>query len=451
MNDLVRLTARQAVDLLRKRQVSPLELLDAAEERIKETEPRLNALPTLCLDRARAAARRLMDRWPREDETPPGFLHGLPLAVKDITEVAGVRTTFGSPIFAQHIPARSDHSVEVLEERGGVVTAKSNTPEFGAGANTFNEVFGATRNPWHTDKNCGGSSGGSAVALAAGQVWLATGTDLGGSLRIPAAYCSVVGFRPSPGRVPQGPVPMPFDVLHIKGPMGRTVGDVAMMLDAWAGAHWGDPLSLPRPERSFVEAVDRPGPLGRVAYSADLGLTPVDAEVREICAGAARRFAELGATVEEAAPDLGDAEPIFQTLRSAWYGLRMEDHYRERRHMLKPELIWQVEAGLKLSAREVIAAELARGRLFRRTAEFFRRHDLLLTPAVVVPPFDLTIRYLEELDGFKYQSYVSWLVLTFAITLCSCPAISVPCGFTKSGLPVGGRLGFEPYQFASWG
>ncbi|RMF93735.1 MAG: amidase [Nitrospinota bacterium] len=438
MNELIRLTAVEAVDLLARRVVSPLELIEAAVERITAVEPQINALPTLCVDRARAHARKLMEK------KEGGMLHGLPIAVKDLKEVAGVRTTYGSPIFADYIPSRSDLMVEILEQRGAVVLAKSNTPEFGAGANTFNEVFGQTRNPWDTRCTCGGSSGGSAAALAAGEVWLATGSDLGGSLRIPASYCGVVGLRPSPGRVPHGPSPLPFSTLAVAGPMGRTVGDVALMLDAMVGEYASDPLSLPAPPTPFLEAVKHPHPPRRVAYSADLGLAPVDQEVAEICAGAVRTFSDLGAEVVEACPDLHDAGEIFQVLRAALFAATKAELLATHRDLLKPEVIWNIDQVLKLTAEEIGRAERARGELYQRTVTFFATHDLLVSPTVIAPPFDVNIRYLTQVAGVEFETYIDWLVLTFAITLTACPALSLPCGFTRDGLPVGLQLVAPP-------
>ena len=435
MNELVRLTARQAVDLLRRRSVSPKEMIDAALERIDETDGILNALPTLCADRARGHAVKLTDT--SISDPPPGYLYGLSIAIKDLKDVAGVRSTRGSPIFADHIPEESDLLVTILESKGGIVLAKSNTPEFGAGANTFNEVFGKTRNPWNTATTCGGSSGGSATALAAGQVWLASGSDLGGSLRIPASFCSVVGLRPTPGRVAHGPKPTPFATLSVEGPMGRTVGDVALMLDAQAGAYRSDPLSIPAPGTSFVECVDSPTPPRRVAYSSDLGLAPVNSEVAAICERAMSNFSDIGAVVELAAPDLGDAEWVFQTLRGAQYAGGMSDLLREHRPLLKDEIIWNIEHGMGLSVEEIGRAEVERGGIINHTAEFFKEYDVLVCPTVVSPPFDVDIRYLTEIDGHTFPTYVSWLILTFALTLTGCPVISVPCGFTSSGLPVG--------------
>ena len=435
MNELCRLTARQAVDLLKDKKVSPLELIDAALERIQETDDAVNALPTLCPERARSHAEKLMANAPTDP--PAGYLHGLPVAVKDLKDVAGVRSTKGSPIFADHIPERSDYFVENIEAKGGIVLAKSNTPEFGAGGNTFNEVFGKTRNPWDLSRTCGGSSGGSAVALATGQLWLATGSDLGGSLRLPASYCSVVGLRPTAGRVASGPKVLPFASLSVEGPMARTVADVALFLDNQAGRHAGDPLSIPAPETPYVQAVDRPVPPRRVAFSPDLGIAPVDAEVREICAAAARLFDSTGASVEEDCIDLSGAEETFQTLRAVQFVASYSDLLEHHREHLKPEVIWNIEKGYEVTAREIAEAELARGALFHRTAEFFRTYDLLVCPAASVPPFDVDVRYVTEINGVQLDNYISWALITFAITLTGCPAISVPCGFTRSGLPVG--------------
>ena len=436
MEDLIRLTARRAVELLKKGEVSPLELIDAAEARIARVDGRVNALPTLCLERARERAKAMMAE--KRTERPPWHLHGLPVAIKDLEEVAGVRTTFGSPIFTDHVPDSSDLCVRTLEENGALVMAKSNTPEFGAGANTFNEVFGQTLNPWNTDLTCGGSSGGAAVALATGQAWLAQGSDMGGSLRIPASFCSVVGFRCSPGRVARGPQKTLYPTLSVSGPMGRNVADTALMLDAMVGFHPLDPLSLPRPRQLFIKAAEQPRKPSRVAFSPDLGLgVPVDKEVVRLCAKAAEEFQRLGAAVEETAPDLSPADEIFQTLRADAFVSGLEEHWENKRDLLKPEVVWNIEAGLKLTAREVCRAEKGRAELYGRVVSFFREYDLLLCPTVVCPPFDVNLRYLSELEGKAFETYISWLILTYALTITACPAISVPCGFTAQGLPVG--------------
>ncbi|MSP52129.1 MAG: amidase [Alphaproteobacteria bacterium] len=434
MTDLYRLTAREAVALLRNRQVSPLELIDAALERIAVVEPQVNALPIICADRARERAKTLMGNLP--DDPPPHYLFGLPVAIKDMNDVAGVRTTYGSRLYADNVAKRSDYMVEALEASGAVVLAKSNTPEFAAGANTFNDLFGATLNPWDCRMTCGGSSGGAAVALATGEIWLAHGSDHGGSLRIPASFCGVVGLRPASGRVPRAPGALPFSPMSVQGPMARTVADLSLMLDAQLAEVPGDPLSLPRPLTSFLDAAEQPTMPRRVAYSADLGIGPIDPEVRDIVDRAAAVFADLGATVEHACPDLTDAENIFGVLRAQVFAAT-RSQLLDRRAMVKPEVIWNIEEGLALTGADVAGAERAHAQIFHRTAAFFETHDLLLSAAVLAPPFPVGMRYLEELNGHRFPTYFSWLVLSFAITLTHCPAISVPCGMTASGLPVG--------------
>ena len=432
-SDAWRLTAVDAVDLLRRGEISPLELIDAAAARIAATDGAINALPTLCLDRARDHAGRLMEKPVAER----GLLGGLPIAVKDLNAVAGVRCTQGSPIFADTIPDRSDIMVETLERQGAIVIGKSNTPEFGAGASTFNEVFGKTRNPWNVEKSVAGSSGGAAACVAAGQAWLATGSDLGGSLRTPASFNSVVGLRPSPGRVACGPTTLPFNPLMVEGPIARNAADCALFLDAMAGWHPEDPLSLVAPATAFREAVREARPPRRVGYSSDLGIVPVDGEVKRICAEAAEHFAAMGAEVDDACPDFSDAIESFQTLRAAAFAAGMAPLLRDHRDKLKPEVIWNIEKGMALTADEIGRAERAQAKLYASVVAFFTDHDFLLCPAAIVPPFDVDIRYVEEVDGVRFDNYVHWISITFAISLTSCPALSAPAGFTESGLPVG--------------
>jgi len=425
--------------MLRRRQVSPLELVRAALERIEAIDGSLNAVPTRCADRALAHARRLESAAP-----PPGrehaWLGGLPIVVKDLNDVEGVRTTYGSPLFADHVPDASDAVVETLEANGGVVIGKSNAPEFGHGANTFNEVFGATRNPWNTAMTCGGSSGGSAVAVATGQAWLATGSDLGCSLRTPAAFCAVVGLRPSPGRVARSRVRLPFDNLWVQGPMARNVGDAALMLDAMSGAHPADPISIPAPDTPFLETVGGAAPR-RVGYSPDLlGLTPVAREVAEVCAAAVARFAEIGAAVEERCPDLRDARDIFRVLRANQFVGDLAPIVDANRGRVRKDVVWNMDLGRKTTVEALADAERRRGELYRRAAAFFDEFDLLVTPAAVVAPFDVEIRALDQVEGAKFDNYYEWYAIAYAITLTSLPAIALPCGFTRSGLPVALQL-----------
>jgi amidase len=435
--ELWRLSAREAVARLKRKELTPLELIDAAAARIERVEPQVNALPILCLERARAQARRLLEKG-HPAEPGPGYLYGLPVVVKDTLAVAGVRHTEGSPIYADRVAAASDVAVQTLEANGAIPLAKSNIPEFAAGINTFNEVFGATRNPFREDRTVGGSSGGSAAALLTGEAWLATGSDLGGSLRVPAAFCNVVGLRPSPGRVAHGPAQLPFEGLSVDGPMGRDVLDCALLLDAMAGQHPRDPLSLPAPARHFFAAAAELRAPRRIAFSPDLGgITPVARELREIYARAARAFEPLGARVEEASPDLHDADEIFQVLRAAQFATTKAALLRDKRDLLKPELVWNIERGLRLTSEEVGRAALARGALYQRMVDFFERYDLLLCPATAMAPYPWRQRYVTEVDGVPFDNYIAPARVCYAITLTACPALSLPCGFTAEGLPVG--------------
>lgn len=440
MTELIGQSASTVVAMLKCGEITPLDCLDALEARIASVDPAVNALPTLCFDRARAAARRLLDR-PVEKR---GVLAGLPVPIKDLTDVEGVRTTQGSPIFADNVPTRSDLLVEHLERAGGIVYAKSNTPEFGAGGNTFNPVFGKTLNPWDTTRSSAGSSGGAAVALATGMAWVAHGSDLGGSLRNPASFCGTVGLRPSPGRVAKTPGAIPDDTLNVEGPMARTVADLALLLDAMAGEEARDPISLPKPVVSFSEAIREPKRLRKVAFSADLGLTPVDPEVAEICRAAAMRFVDLGVPVEDAHPDLSGGHETFQVLRAAWFAANHAEKLRMKRDLLKPDVVWNIEKGLKLSIEQVIAAEARRGALIRNAHAFFDDYDLLMTPATIVAAYPSTERTVTHCAGVEFESYVDWLAIAYAITLTGSPALSLPCGFTREGLPVGLQIVARP-------
>ncbi len=435
-SDLYRLDACEAARMLKACEVSPSEMVEAAAARIEAVEPHINALPTTCIERALDHARRI-----EKGQAPKGRLGGLPIAIKDLNPVAGVRTTYGSPIYTDHIPETSDVLVEKAEADGGIVIAKSNTPEFGAGASTFNEVHGKTCNPWNTSRSVAGSSGGSGAALAAGEVWLAQGSDLGGSLRIPGSFNGVVGLRPSPGRVARG-MRGPyggsiFDTLAVDGPMARTVADCALFLDTLSGVHDEDPLSLPLPATSFHAAARLSQAPRRVGFSRDLGIVPVDREVADICEAAVKRWAQEGVEVEEAKPDFSESIRSFQTLRAAFFAACHADHLENHRDRLKPEVIWNIEKGLAIDAAEIGRAEVARSRLVASVARFFERFDLLLCPTVLVPPFDVDVRYVEEVEGQRFDNYVHWLALTFAITLTGCPALSLPVGLTADGLPVG--------------
>lgn len=431
--ELVRATACDIVERLRKNEITPHDLLDALEARIRKVDSGVNALPILCFDRARDHADKLMKKPAAER----GLLAGMPVPIKDLTDVAGVRTTQGSPIFKDVVAAKSNIVVENLETNGAIVYAKSNTPEFGAGAQTFNDVFGATLNPWNLSRSASGSSGGAAAALASGTAWLAHGTDVGGSLRNPASFCGVVGMRPSIGRVAHSQAAKVDRTLSADGPMARNVEDLALMLDAMTGEHPGDALSLPRLPTSFLSAARSGAKPRRIAYSATLGISPVDPEVAEITRKAAQRFEEAGVIVEEAHPDFSEAVACAHVLRAYDYVLTKGKLLKSHRDQLKPEVIWNIEEGLKLTLADIERAEAQRVTLMNRALAFFETYDLLLCPTTIVAPFPVEQRYLAECNGVKFDNYVGWLAIVSAITIACCPGLSIPCGFTRENLPVG--------------
>jgi amidase len=439
-NPLIGQTALEVVGLLKVGAITPHDCLDALEARIGEVDKAVNALPTLCFDRARTAADAVLAK-PMAERGP---LAGLPVAIKDLTEVEGVRTTHGSPIFSGNISSFSDILVETLEANGGVIYAKSNTPEFGAGAQTFNEVFGATLNPWNLSRSAAGSSGGAAAALASGTAWLAHGSDLGGSLRNPASFCGIVGLRPTPGRVAHTPGMKIDNRLSVEGPMARNVEDCALMLDAMVGEDARDAVSLPAPKSSFLAAARSGWKPLKVAYSADLGITPVDGQVAEITRKAAYRLAEVGVIVEDAHPDVSEAHDTFQTLRALGFAVARKGLLDTHRDKLKPEVIWNIEKGLNLSAEDIIRAEIQRATMIKRAFAFFGDYDLLLCPATIVTAFPIEQRYLQSCNGVEFDNYVGWLAIVYAITLLGCPAVSIPCGFDSQGLPVGLQVVAKP-------
>ncbi len=440
-DELIRMTATEAVARLKTGEIRPLDLVEAAAARIEAVEPAVNALPHIFLDQARDQAKAFPEvtrLHPAPED--PGWLAGLPIAVKDYNDVAGQPTTYGSPLFAGNVAIRSDITVARLQSQGAIPLAKSNVPEF-AGANTFNPVYGATLNPWNHSRTCGGSSGGSAVALATGEVWLATGNDLGGSLRIPASYCGIVGLRPSVGRVPRPASLLPFDPLWVEGPMGRTVADVALMLDAESGASPADPLALSSPAVPFAEAVRNPKSLKRIGFTPDLGQgRAVDSEVEALCQAAAWCFANMGVSVEPACPDLTDGIDCFQVLRAQLFAALRGGLVERHRDEIAPEIVWNLEKGLNLSAEEIQRAERQRQRIYHAVVPWFGDYDLLACPTVALPPFPVEQRYPTEINGEPLTTYIDWMFLTFVLTLTGCPAISVPCGFTGGGLPVGLQL-----------
>src|SRR5882724_11756380 len=389
--DLCFTPATELARLYRARKASPLEVMEAVLARIDALNPKLNAYVTLAPESALDAARQATAALKRKATLPP--LHGIPVSIKDLTPTRGLRTTWGSKIFEHHVPDEDALIVARLKAAGAIVLGKTNTPEFGAGANTFNEVFGVTRNPWNPALTPGGSTGGGAVALATGLGPLAQGTDLGGSLRLPAAFCGVVGFRTSPGLVPVHPAPLAWDPWSVTGPMARTVTDTALMLSVIAGADPRSPISYAVNPRAFLDAVRRPSMRGlRVAWGGDLGVTPVDDEVRTVTRAAADAFRRLGARVEEAHPDFTGLREIVLTSRGASMVARHEEKLEKWRGAMQENLVKNIDHGLGLTPSQIGRAERLRTELWHRVRAFQERYDLILTPTAAVPPFPVEWR-----------------------------------------------------------
>ncbi len=435
--DLTFTAAGELVKLYRARRTSPHEVMQTLLARIDAANPSVNAVVTLAREAALWNARRATTALKRGAALPPLF--GVPVAIKDVTPTAGLRTTHGSKLFEDHVPAEDALVVQRLRAAGAIVLGKTNTPEFAFGPNTVNTVFGATRNPWDLTRTAGGSSGGSAAALASGMCPLAEGTDLGGSLRGPAAFCGVVGFRTTPGLVPRYPSALAWDSYSVEGPMARTVADTALMLSVMAGPDDRAPLSYEVDPRQFAAAVKAPSVKGwRVAWTLDLGgLVLVDDEVRAAFELAVGAFRSMGARVEAACPDMSDVPEIVRLTRGLLMVARHADRLPEHRAVLQAGLVENTEAGLALSSREVAEGELLRTRQWQRVREFLETRDVWLTPTMAVPAFPIEHPHILEVNGKPVGKAMQRSHLTYAFSVLGLPAISIPCGFTGAGLPVG--------------
>ena len=415
------------------REVTAVESVEACLERVKQLNPALNAIVTLNPHALDDAAQ--LDKRIKKGEDP-GPLCGLTVGIKDVTPVAGLRTTFGSPIYADHVPDEDALVVRRLRDAGAIVLGKTNCPEFAAGANTFNEVFGRTRNPWDTSKSAGGSTGGGAAALASGMIALAEGTDLGGSLRIPAAFCGITGLRPSIGLVPTYPTDWAWDTLQVTGPMARTAEDVALMLQAIAGPDERFPFAQPIDGRDFVRGAREMRRKLRIAYCADIAGIGVDAGVERVCRDAAFALSGDGTLVEEITMDLSAARPAFLSLRGLWFVTHMLSRL-DRQDRFGANVGNNVRSGLQVTSTEIAAAEAYRGQLWHQFRRFFNDYDHLLTPCVAVPPFPVEQNYPDTIAGKAMETYIDWIAPTFVLSLTGLPSASVPAGLDSNGMPVG--------------
>ena len=428
-------TATELARLIREKKVSCCEVMDAHLAQIDRVNDKVNAIVTLVADTARSEAKQADEAISRGE--PLGPLHGLPIAHKDLVVTKGVRTTYGSPIYADHVPEEDALIVERLRRAGAITIGKTNTPEFGAGSQTFNEVFGATLNPYDLTKTCGGSSGGAAVALACGMAPIADGSDLGGSLRNPANFCNIVGFRTSPGRVPVWPNDVAWSPLAVQGPMARTVGDTALMLSAIAGPDPRSPISIAESGERFRQPLERSLRDVRIAWSRDLGGLPVDPAVTSVLDSRRAVFEDLGCRVEDAEPDLDDADDVFKVWRAWLMELKFGDLIKTHRDQMKDTVIWNIEEGVKLTGPEIGRAECKRTQIYHRVQEFMDVYEFLVLPVSQVPPYDVKQPYVNEINGTAMATYIDWMKSCYYVTVTGLPAISVPAGFTEGGLPVG--------------
>jgi len=436
--DLCLMGALDLARLIRARKVSAREVMETHLARIDRINPAVNAIVSLVPEQALAQA-EVVDRALARG-LDPGPLAGLPVAHKDLLPTKGICTTYGSMVFKDFLPDHDALIVARQKAAGAIALGKTNVPEFGAGSQTFNPVFGETRNPYDLTKTCGGSSGGAAVALATGLVPLADGTDLGGSLRNPANFCNVVGLRPSPGRVPSWPKTLGWFPMNVSGPMARSVTDLAFLLSVIAGPDRRDPLALSEPGDRFAPPLDRGFKGVRIAFSLDLGGLPVDRRITEVLARQRSVFEDLGCIVEDAAPDLTDADEIFKAWRAWYFEARWGGYLETHRHLLKETVIWNIEAGRALTGPELGRAESKRTRLFHRVRDFMDTYEFLILPVNQVPPFDVKQPYVTEIDGVAMSTYIDWMKSCYYITVTGHPALSVPAGFTAEGLPVGVQI-----------
>jgi amidase len=439
MPELCFLTARDLRAALGRREVSAREVLAAHLDQIERLNPAVNAVITLAAEQASAAAAAADERAAAGADLPP--LHGLPVAHKDLHETAGLLTTYGSPLRADYVPAEDALVIERMRQAGVITIGKTNVPEFGAGSHTFNPLFGATRNPYDRSKSAGGSSGGTAAALACGMHPIGDGSDMGGSLRNPASFNNVVGFRPSPGRVPGWPALMAWGTMGVSGPMARTVADTALLLSVLAGPDPRSPIALETPGSRFAEPLES-DPRGlRVAFSPDLGgAVPVEPEVAAATTAAALVFADLGARVTDASPDFTGADEVFRTLRAWNFEATFGALEEQSPEAFKATLRDNIAQGRALSGRDLARAEQLHTTLFQRVRQFFTHYDILLLPVSQVLPFDVDLEYPTEINGVPMTDYLDWMASAYLISATGCPALSVPAAFSQGGLPIGVQL-----------
>jgi len=433
--DICFLTATEMAGLIRRKKLSARETLDAHFKQIERVNPKVNAIVTLVAEQATEKARQADEAQAHGAALGP--LHGLPIAHKDLVETAGIRTTFGSRIFKDYVPTHDAILVERIRKAGAICLGKTNAPEFGAGSQTFNAVFGATKNPHDLTKTCGGSSGGAAVSLACGMIPIADGSDSGGSLRNPASFCDVVGFRTAPGRVAHAAVGNAWSTIAVSGPMARNVPDLALLLSVMAGPDPRCPISITEPGSRFTGNLERSFKGVRVAWFKDMDGIPFDPRVLSAVNAHRKVFESLGCIVEEAEPDWTGALAGYDTLRAWGYASSQAENVRLHRDLVKDTIQWEVARGSKLSAADIEHAHTRRSKAWDNMRIFQEKYEYFITPTSQVPPFDVTQPYPTEVAGVKMSTYIEWMKSCMMISALENPSLSIPCGFTEEGLPIG--------------
>jgi amidase len=436
--DLCFLPATELRRLIDDREVSARDVMRAHLDQIEQTNPTVNAIVTLDPELGLEGAAAADEQQARGEKSGP--LHGLPIAHKDLVPTRGMRTTYGSPIYRDNIPQEDALIVERLKKAGAITIGKTNVPEFGAGSQTFNPVFGETLNPYDLTRTCGGSSGGAAVAVACGMIPIADGSDTGGSLRNPANFCNVVGFRPSPGRVPMWPAEVGWFPISVQGPIARTVADTALILSAIAGPDSRSPIANSEPASIFSESLDRDFRGTRIAWTRDFGHLPVDPAVTAVIDEHRPVFEALGCEIHDGEPDFSDADEAFKVWRAWKFELRFRDLIQTHRDQIKDTVIWNVEMGQQLTGPQISRAELKRTRLYQRIREYMETYEFLIAPVSQVPPFAVNQQYITEINGQPMESYIDWMKSCYYVSATGLPSISVPCGFTPDGLPIGVQI-----------
>lgn len=442
MTDLFYEDATTLAHRIASRDLSCAQVMEAFLARIDAVNPKINAICTLIADKAMDEARAKDKALAGGHE--PGPLYGLPIAIKDLANTKGILTTMGSPIYKDFVPDFDDLFVERIKQAGAIVIGKTNTPEFGAGSHSFNTLFGVTRNPYNLDRSAGGSSGGAGAALASGMLPIADGSDFGGSLRNPGSFNNVVGFRPTPGRVPRVPNNNLREALAVMGPMGRTVKDTQLLFSVMAGPDARDPLTLEADGTSFLTPLERSFKDTRIAFTEDLGLLAVEEATRKVIRTAPKVFEDMGARIEQAHPDLHDAEEIFLALRASLFGSRYGENWEKMKPHLKDTIIWNYEQGLGVTLADLAVTTAAHAALFQRAHSFWQNYDYLILPATQLTPFPVETEWPSEIEGTRYTNYLQWMQSCCAISLLGAPCISVPAGFTEDGLPVGLQIVGKP-------